>query len=116
MNINILKGKTIIDIQNNNNCELIFTCSDGKKYKMLHYQDCCEDVWLEDICGDLDNLLNTPILSAEEVCNEDTSGKYESATWTFYKFSTAKGYVTLRWLGESNGYYSEDVDFVEVEE
>lgn len=38
----------------------------------------------------------------------------ESGTWTFYKFATAKGYVTVRWLGESNGYYGEDVSFCDV--
>jgi hypothetical protein len=26
--------------------------------------------------------------------------------------SNIKGYVTLRWLGESNGYYSEEMHFV----
>ena len=76
----------------------------------LHYQDCCEDVRIEDIAGDLNNLIGSPITQAE-CYTEDIDDTNKSETWTFYKFATLKGYVTVRWLGESNGYYSEEVDF-----
>lgn len=114
--IEILKGKTLTEITGKaGDDELLFTDSEGIKYRMWHDQDCCESVYLESITGELVDLIGNPILQAEESTSTDLlDGKPEnpdSFTWTFYKLATKKGYVTLRWLGESNGYYSEGVSF-----
>jgi len=103
-------------------------------YRMYHEQDCCENVYLDEVIGDLDDLIGTPILTARESSDSDRNEALqllldpeeyvmyklktfaepappcdESETWTFYEFRTIKGSVTLRWYGSSNGYYSESV-------
>lgn len=83
----------------------------GKLYHMHHDQDCCETVEIDDLNGNLDNLLDSPILYAVEKTNKGTADEGESITWTFYTIRTHKGSVDITWKGESNGYYSEDVDF-----
>lgn len=118
--ISVLKGKTITDIEGleKNGDEVYIKTSDGCVYKMYHEQDCCESVWIEDVCGDVEDLIGSPVLVAEECTNVDGLAKLpnsdESYTWTFYKLSTAKGYVDIRWYGTSNGYYSEGVDFEQL--
>jgi hypothetical protein len=113
---NELVGRTLYKVTADGD-EMILYLSDTNYVRFYHQQDCCESVYIEDICGDLNDLVGEPLLIAEEVSNvgyeEENQGYDESHTWTFYKFATRKGYVDVRWYGSSNGYYSESVD-VEV--
>jgi len=117
ISVDEIKGKIIADIiiiEDKTEMILIIE-GDGEYeiYKFYHEQDCCENVYLYDVNGDLDDLIDEPLLQVEEVTKDAKDDEVsESGTWTFYKFATRKGYVTLRWLGESNGYYSEAVSFV----
>ena len=109
VDVNDMIGKTFTSV-----------CSDGDtvtfendevRYTLYHETDCCESVYVEDIIGDIEDLEGWPLLVSREDTNADDPGTCtgESYTWTFYNFATFKGYVTIRFLGESNGYYSEDV-------
>ena len=85
--------------------------NDEVRYVLYHQEDCCESVIVEDIIGDIEDLEKLPLLIAREDTNAEGEElpNEESYTWTFYNFATFKGYVTIRFLGTSNGYYSEDV-------
>jgi hypothetical protein len=111
-----LLGKKIIkiDVNKSDSDEIIFHLSNGAIYKQYHDQDCCESVSIEDINGDLNDLIGYPLLQSEEVFSTATPVSDSSATWTFYKMATIKGYVTIRWYGESNGYYSETASMVKI--
>ena len=119
--LNDLLGKTLTAIKVELD-EIIFTRDDGQRLRMYHPQDCCEDVRVEEVIGDINDLIGSTLLMAEEVKSEDETppgippkplkNKGATFTWTFYKFATIKGYVTIRWYGTSNGYYSEEVDLV----
>ena len=91
------------------NDKLVFATSDGFEVEFYHNQNCCESVSIEDISGDLTDLVGSPIMVAEERSNCSET-ECASETWTFYTFRTMKGTVDVRWHGKSNGYYSERVD------
>ena len=50
-------------------------------------------------------MLDVVLVSEKQDVTE-----WGTMTWTFYKIQTDKGELFMRWCGESNGYYSEDVD------
>jgi hypothetical protein len=112
-----LKGKVLTSIIGRvGDDRMILCCEDGDRYMLAHEQDCCESVTIDEIVGDLDDLIGHPILIADELeSNKNPVGvekkNQESFTWTFYRLSTIQGTVVIRWYGESNGYYSESVDF-----
>lgn len=107
-----LVGQTFASVEHTENEDnddiLTFTSVDGRKFEFSHSQACCESVVIEDICGDLLDLVGSPLTLAEECINVSETD-CESETWTFYRFGTSKGIVTVRWHGVSNGFYSESV-------
>jgi len=114
-----LVGKTFKSVSaSKGDEEMVLISTDGIRYTFYHQQDCCESVDIDDIDGNVESLVGETMLMAEEVTNVDDaetrtfdkSEWIESYTWTFYKFATIKGYVTVKWLGRSNDYYSESVD------
>ena len=120
--IDVLKGKTLVEVDRSlydTNDALFFKTADGEFYIMTHDQECCENVSIDDICGDFADLLNEEILTAEELNNDypvDEECVENTYTWTFYHLATFHGDVTIRWFGTSNGYYSESTELYKISE
>jgi len=114
MSIKLLEGQTLATItgMHRGSEEIRFTTTDGRSYRMLQHHSCCESVSLEDACGDVEDLIGSPITRAEERTNGPQVMQDDGdEQWTFYELATNRGSVTLRWYGTSNGYYSTGVDF-----
>ena len=117
-----LLGETIIYATGEKGDEEIrLTLADGRVFRLYHNQDCCESVEVDEVIGEWATLCGQPLTIAEEVTHENENPPgvpakdyQDSYTWTFYRLGTEWGLITIRWYGESNGYYSESVDFGEV--
>lgn len=117
-----VKGQTPVEIDGMKEGSegVIIRTREGGKLTLRYEQDCCASCSICQIDGDPMDLLGLPLVMAETVTGEslafddslDPQGnphsEYDSHTWTFVKFATVAGYVTLRWYGSSNGYYSEE--------
>ena len=107
-------GSTILSIHGLEvESEEVKIVTDKGELEILHVEDCCESVFLCDFECDINDLIGKEITLAEERTEDATGEKNEdgyvmySGTWTFYTIRTTGSDLDMRWLGESNGYYSE---------
>jgi hypothetical protein len=92
-----------------------FHFTDGSRVELYHDEDCCSFAQLQDVEDySPEEFKGATILKFEESYSGDNSPQdveyLESFTWTFYRIQTTAGPLVLRWLGQSNGYYSERVN------
>lgn len=116
-----LKGQTVVEIDGmkEGSEEVTLKTKEGNTLVLRYEHDCCASCSICQVDGDPMDLLGAKLLMCETVTgasigvDEDLDesgndpGEYDSHTWTFVKFASVHGYVTLRWYGSSNGYYSE---------
>ena len=88
--------------------EVVLVMEDGTEWTFFHEQECCENVQVEEVHGDPSDLVGAELLHAQKN-SVSRDADPDLIVDTFYHFRTHKGTVTIRWLGESNGYYSVSV-------
>ena len=114
-----LKGKIIKEINGLKiGSDEVFIRTNDETYKIYHAQDCCEHVRIVKVIGNVDELIGEVVFAEEDAgANEpDWHDEYldESRTWTKYVLKTANASLEFWFLGESNGYYSEDVSIKKI--
>jgi hypothetical protein len=104
-----------VDIDGGEN-QILLTTRSGRKFLVYHEQDCCETVQIVGQDGNFDNLIGKPLIEARDfaVDTGETESDYDSQTTTTLVFRVDDQTVISRWIGDSNGYYSESVDIAEL--
>ena len=105
---------THIDMVDGSDSDMLITLEGGIQLLIHHDQDCCEHVYYTG--GDSHAiLLNRDVLDIRvESSTLEKNGDWDSATENLVYFELSDGVEVLRWIGESNGYYSETIDIEDV--
>ena len=114
-----LKGKIIKEI---NGLEIgsreVFIRTNDGTYRLYHQQDCCEYVCVVKVIGNVNELIGEVLFAEEDAGASDPDWYNESFnyshTWTKYVLKTANASLEFWFLGEANGYYSEDVSIKKI--
>lgn len=114
-NFHDIENQYIVECKSLEDNKIVILTNEGFIYVLLHIQDCCEYVSIEDICGDLMDLKGLVVRAEESQSDDFDDRSYDSHTWTFYKLDTINGGVTIRFYGNSNGYYSETVNCIKFD-
>ena len=80
---------------------------DGQRWRLQHCQSCCESVGLKTFSG---IWPYGPITEATFEEERGPQEEYNSSTLTTLRLSDGQDTIIIEFLGESNGYYSEDVN------
>ena len=119
VDISTLKGLTITSISGANidSCSVVIKTLEGNSFEMMHSQDCCEHVSVHSVLGDVQSIIGSPVIlvgEGDEPTELNLEYEPDSHTWTIYRIETKRGYLQINWLGVSNGYYGETVDFIQI--
>lgn len=113
-----LIGKTIKAISVDDD-ELDITVTDGEKdyrYGIRHFQDCCENVSLDSVDGNIHNMIGKKITDAYSMISDLPYEEYRGGTRSVYRIVAEDDYLWLEWHGRSNGYYGEGVTFFQYDD
>lgn len=113
INPNEIVGEVLTNIDVDGDTQILLTTESGRQFLIYHDQDCCEEVSILSTEGDWYTLLGKEIVELN-VDERPSKPGYESRTDTTLTFKVSDATVINRWVGESNGYYSESVDFAEL--
>ncbi len=112
----VLVGEVLdsVDIDREEN-QILLTTRSGRRFMVYHEQDCCESVRMVGQNGSFDELIGKPIVEARDFAVDTSEEAIDSSqTTTTLVFRVDDQTVISRWIGDSNGYYSESVDIAEL--
>jgi|688.fasta_scaffold731777_1 hypothetical protein len=75
----------------------------------FYLQDCCATCTISQVDGDPESLIGG-VIHAAYITRSTGDTSYGTETWTFIHVRATTGDVCFRFHGESNGYYSEDIN------
>ena len=117
VSLETLVGETLTHIDSDDGNQIMLTTESGRIIKIFHEQDCCEYVTIEDTEGNWHDLIGKVLVEAGEGGSDNEvppEGWADSWTRTELTFRVNDATVISKWIGESNGYYSESVDIEEL--